>query len=217
MWCLNGSPETYTFCYNYESGQIYDNAIVTVQNNDLSSNDGEGLDLDSDIYGNATVTVTGNTISNSTGNDGIELEDAIYGNATLTIDNNDILNNDDGINLLSSSGNNITDNTISSNKWHGIWLNSNINTITGNTISNNDYGIYLNFSFFNLILKNNFLDNELDAFFINSFINHWKQNYWNKPHLLPKPIFGKIVILYREITWIQFDWHPAKEPYDIGG
>jgi len=90
------------------------------------------------------------------------------------------------------------------------------NTITKNTISNNDYGIYLYSSSSNTILKNNFLDNERDAFFITSFLNRWKQNYWNEPRVLPKLIFGVIEIGSIWLPWINIDWNPAQEPYDIG-
>ena len=43
------------------------------------------------------------------------------------------------------------------------------------------------------------------------------QNYWNESRILPKPIFGDILIikLLFIFQWIQFDWRPAKEPYDI--
>lgn len=50
--------------------------------------------------------------------------------------------------------------------------------------------------------------------------NKWSRNYWDRPRLLPKPIIGtrRIVInedLFLDIPWVNFDWHPAQEPYDI--
>jgi len=86
-----------------------------------------------------------------------------------------------------------------------------------NITTNNMHGIYLLRSYNNRIINNNFIDNEKDAFFSDSFLNRWKQNYWNRPRILPKPIFGEIEIFYRFwIPWFNFDWHPAQEPYDIG-
>jgi hypothetical protein len=51
--------------------------------------------------------------------------------------------------------------------------------------------------------------------------NKWVGNYWNKPRILPKLIFGvRENILFGTKTihfpWFQFDWHPAQQPYDIG-
>ena len=51
--------------------------------------------------------------------------------------------------------------------------------------------------------------------------NHFEGNYWGKSRLFPKPIIGSI--MYKKDTqaptivlpWLMFDWHPAKEPYDI--
>jgi hypothetical protein len=45
-------------------------------------------------------------------------------------------------------------------------------------------------------------------------------NYWGQPRTKPYPIYGKIYgkigPFYRiALPWVQFDWHPAKEPYDI--
>ena len=96
---------------------------------------------------------------------------------------------------------------------------------------NNEDGIILGgigqnyYHRYNTIVKNNFLDNERDAFFRNSrfisnFIsNRWNQNYWNRPRIFPKLIFGKIrtsSTYIPHILWINIDWNPAKEPYDIG-
>jgi len=148
---------------------------------------------------------------------------------------NTIWNNGQGI-YLNGDNNKIKDNTISSNNKGGISLRGRINTIIGNTISNNYYAIYLsegNLPFpytryprisFNIIFKNNFIDNEQDANFVNSLLNLWWRNYWNEPRLLPKPIIGvlyfrfggRISYIDFTISWRpQFDWFPAKEPYDI--
>jgi len=45
--------------------------------------------------------------------------------------------------------------------------------------------------------------------------NHWDSNYWDKwIGFGPKLIFGRIG-LNGLIPWVNFDWHPAEEPYDI--
>ncbi|UCD12972.1 MAG: right-handed parallel beta-helix repeat-containing protein, partial [Thermoplasmatales archaeon] len=122
-----------------------------------------------------------------------------------------------GIRLHGWNNNNtITGNTISNN-WDGIDLyESSSNTITGNTISlNNRYGIHLEDSSNNTIQKNNFINNKRHAFFFNCK-NTWKQNYWNRPRILPKLIFGKVEIGSTMIPWINIDWRPALKPYDIG-
>jgi hypothetical protein len=43
----------------------------------------------------------------------------------------------------------------------------------------------------------------------------WNHNYWNRPRILPKIIFGKIELKFTSIPLINIDWRPAKEPYDI--
>ena len=66
---------------------------------------------------------------------------------------------------------------------------------------------------FNVITKNNFL--ESDPFF-QSGINEWNENYWGQPLDAPKRIIGRIGY-FGIIPWLNFDEHPAQEPYDIGG
>ena len=127
-----------------------------------------------------------------------------------------------GIDIYASY-NTITGNIISNNEY-GIYLIGSSNTITGNNISNNGYGIYLTYmgdfhfirSSENTILKNNFLGNKWSAFFRADWTNTWKQNYWNRPRILPKLIFGTFVVIGSiQIPWFNIDWRPAKEPYDI--
>jgi len=178
-------------------------------------------------------TITDNMISNI-GITGL----SITGDSNI-ITNNILTNNDCAINLYGFS-NNIMGNTITSDISHG-YKDSGINiqssrlniikgnnilnqeigikleschwtTITGNTISKNELGMLLeDDTQGNIIQKNNFLDNERNAAFHHSFLNRWMQNYWGKPRIFPKLIFGHILF----IPWIQVDWRPAKEPYDI--
>jgi parallel beta-helix repeat protein len=79
------------------------------------------------------------------------------------ITNNSISNNNaHGIYLYSSSNNNIiTSNNIYSNSWYGIRLSSSSNNrISSNNISNNDGGIYLDSSSNNSITSNNISNND---------------------------------------------------------
>ena len=93
------------------------------------------------------------------------------------------------------------------------------NNISWNVFANNSFGILLHESQSNNISSNNFMYNSIHAFFVNAK-NKWIGNYWNIQKLLPKPILGikKIPLLQGRtipILWLQYDWHPAQEPYDI--
>ena len=129
-----------------------------------------------------------------------------------SISGNNIGNNNcDGILLHSSSDNSIVKNKISNNNWFAIEaFYSSDNSIAGNNISNNRAGVYLEDSSNNIVKENNFIDN-------NRF-NAWYGNYWDDWQLpLPRSIYGTIHLerFDKDILWFNFDWHPAREPYDI--
>jgi len=133
------------------------------------------------------------------------------------------------------SYNNFSDNDV------GIWcINSNENEINRNIFSNYHGSISLEQSDKNNILENIFFSgnnihlynsyknsinynniyNGANAYFTYTsfpflFANNWNNNYWGKSLFHPKIIFGSIGIIGL-IPWINFDWHPAKEPYPIG-
>lgn len=123
----------------------------------------------------------------------------------------------DGIILHSSSSNNIVRGNIAQNNgYYGIVLDSaHDNTITENTVRNNGYyGIILNSSDNNVIRHNNFMTNRKHAFFMKWSImpshNSWDENYWDDWSMpVPRLIPGRM----KRIPWINFDWHPAQEPY----
>lgn len=81
------------------------------------------------------------------------------------------------------------------------------------------FGILLENSSLNEITCNNLKRNIVNAYFQSpdGGVNTFNNNYWNRPRLLPKPILGTRTIGSRSIPWIQFDLHPAREPYDISG
>ena len=113
----------------------------------------------------------------------------------------------------------VAENSIINNEY-GIFLASdcqpaelNLNNITKNLIKDNtECGIYLNNTYNNSISNNNFIFNKRTTYFENSY-NTWNNNYWNRPRLLPCPIFGKM----DSKLSIEWDWHPRLLPNNIGG
>ena len=129
-----------------------------------------------------------------------------------------------GISMCSSRGNKIIGNIISQHHM-GIKFNDNVRCIVvSNTIANNTKGLQLHFSRGDIIMNNNFLNNDRDAFFLRFLfdfeipIKHslFLRNYWNEPLSNPKIIHGELWGNIIDIKWINFDWFPAQEPYDIG-
>ena len=86
-----------------------------------------------------------------------------------------------------------------------------------NFLNSKKCGIYLyGFSRQNHIHHNNFIKDSksINAYFVQfSHMNTWNKNYWNKPRTIPYPIIGSLGLGIP--SWINFDWNPAKEPYDI--
>ncbi len=122
-----------------------------------------------------------------------------------------------GIYIFNGAYNDILRNRISNCSSCGIDIvGSGYNTCQYNSIENNAYGVHLYEDGFNHIKQNNFINNTVQAGFFHSLqLTHgdrWNQNYWNKPYRLPYPIFGRVFLI---VPWVQFDWRPAQEPYDI--
>ena len=75
----------------------------------------------------------------------------------------------------------------------------------------------------NKFYQNTFLENTKDVRYAIYGSNDWDANYWGRGRILPYPIFGLKhpgnllgeIFLNLKIPWIEIDWHPAKEPYDI--
>ena len=205
---------------------IYNEEVSISKSINLIGEDKETTIIDGNKKYNAVnlldskTMITGFTIQNCS-KSGFIAGISIINSDNNTITANIITNNALGIYLEYSNNNIITGNIISNNNGSSLFLGvSNGNTITGNIISNNYYGIYLFWSYNNTILKNNIIFNKRNADFINppSWLNQWDQNYWNRPRLLPKIIFGRTswLGLLELIPWINIDWHPARQPYDIG-
>ena len=121
-----------------------------------------------------------------------------------------------GISFWGGSFNTITRNRINNCSQFGIDVMNTGNVIQFNTIENNAYGLHINTAGSSRIKQNNFINNTRQAGFdqnINFILgNRWIQNYWNRPRLLPYPIVGTVFVI---MPWVQLDWRPAKEPYDI--
>jgi len=162
----------------------------------------------------------------------------IMGTSDSKFYNNIISNNEQGIWL---NGNNcsVYENLISNNEV-GIELynGEEPNFIEYNQISNNEMGVRA-YNTRATIRFNNFINNDVQASFLkgNMLISYiidpfslftkqkWNSNYWDDWKVrIPKPIIGELIIaifpllrFYYEFKFVsfQFDWHPAKEPYDI--
>jgi parallel beta-helix repeat protein len=184
-----------------------------VSENIISNNENFGIYL---LRNNINITIEDNIISHNNGS-GIYIRDDVH---NLSINHNIITdNNEAGIVMGESSHNKICKNNIAFHEC-GIFLwGANLIDIINNNIQNNEKeGLRLWDSKNNNISRNNFIKNkETNAFFYGTLFNcrnKWNSNYWGRPRLLPKIIFGRIG-LYANIPWFQFDWHPAKQPYDI--
>jgi len=136
------------------------------------------------------------------------------------ISGNTLIDNYIGISLSNSSNNEIIRNNITNSYWYGLRLvdKSNNNMVIRNTIANNsEYGIYLQYSFYNKFKENNIMKSNRSVYFGSSLLNRWMSNYWERPRLLPYPIFGKMKLGNITFPWLNFDWRPALKPHDILG
>ncbi|UCD13235.1 MAG: right-handed parallel beta-helix repeat-containing protein [Thermoplasmatales archaeon] len=135
--------------------------------------------------------------------------------------------------LTDSCENTVSNNLIENARQKGIYIffMSHHNIISNNTFINTSWGIQIEANG-NKIIYNNFINNighahftVFNPFFVPRFnYNKWDRNYWDNwigltnPSFskFPKIIFGAFIRSRIPISWLQFDWHPAKEPYDIG-
>ena len=200
--------------YGIELDMSSDN---TIMENNILNNYGGIM-----VYPVANNNIISNNIVSNNGYDNKGFGISIGCSNYNTISENTIIfNYNYGIHIWMSSNNNtVSGNTISSNYGDGIFLDNNIifsdnNIINGNDISsNNEIGINITLSSKNTISENNFRNNKRSSFFIDCK-NIWKHNYWGRPRMLPKLIFGVIKIDSKWIPWANIDWRPALRPYDI--
>jgi hypothetical protein len=138
------------------------------------------------------------------------------------------------------SYNNVHDNDI------GIELGGNRNEVYRNNIKNNYVkGMIVSNPSHGRVIQNNFINNQRDVriWMFGVPLSYVSQltfdgNYWDRARILPHPIGGlywldswlmawfigvlfgtKILDMLEEYysNFVRFDWHPAKEPYDIPG
>jgi parallel beta-helix repeat protein len=188
--------------------QVENAELNTISENTIDTNS-IGVYLDE----SSNNTITDNTISNCLG-DGVYLTGR---SDYLTISFNTITDNlNNGIYASWSEHCTIQGNTIANNgevNESGIYLTaSSYCEIIENTIDgNNEYGIQLVlWCNENKIRQNNFMNNKINAIFFTSALNRWSFNYWNRPRIFPKPIFGIMGIM----PWINFDWRPLLTPFE---
>jgi len=151
-----------------------------------------------------------------------------------TVKYNTLTFNIHGILIGSASFNDVSLNTISNNvngicfDINSVGHNTSHNTVSYNMIKKNSYGVYLSQGGHlrgcvtdNMFFRNNFLNNsENDAFFCLWLFrckNTWSGNYWGEPRILPKVIVGRTGFLPKQmnVPWVNVDWHPAREPYEL--
>ncbi len=130
------------------------------------------------------------------------------------IEHNIIINSTVAIGVTQDAKNAVIKNNAVSNGYYGIRLTS-FNSVIKNEIDGFIYGVEA-LGHNNTVIKNNFVGNTRNAVFM-AAPNKWDENYWYNWRLsIPKPIFGMTGKLAL-IPWMEFDFHPAKEPWKIGG
>lgn len=197
--CLITNTNVHSNCYTGITLQEQCQNI-TISYNDITSND-YGINCDSYHFPFEYNTFIGNTIRFN--RNGIRVE----GSKNI-IQGNIVENNDKGIRVIGS-----------------------LNKILNNDIRNSTTtGLYLYDAERCLIKSNNFINNQDHAEFekYSMLGSHFRRNYWgNSTGVGPKIIWGSrgFVVgfdrngwpIIQMVPWMQFDWFPVKEPYDIPG
>jgi len=200
---------------------------------------------DNDVTGIKLAYSSDNEISRNlirdNGYDGIDFFNC-YRN---TISFNTIISCDIGIGIIRSSFDNIIIFNDLEYHDLGILISDKSvdNSILSNNIKHNDLGIsIIEDSVGTSIMENNLIDNVCNAYFeiiflktfLTKIINskriemiNWNMNYWDGNLSTPEIISGNMYLEYNPIDIykppqkkfimkvVDFDWHPAEEPYDI--
>lgn len=186
---------------------------VTISDNTIINHAFIGIQLQTSSYD----VISGNRIENN-GGQGIELSLSSNHNSIL---NNSIINNAKEAILvggITSTENTIAGNNISHNQIGIRFTSAGSNTIRSNNIQGSTMeGVLLQSSNENAIEKNNFIQNKRQAAFKLSSRNTWDANYWSNwiGFKLTQPLFQKFPKVIGGLLRINFDWHPAKLPYNI--
>lgn len=212
---------THNIFYVNSSNVIYlsDSENCFIADNLIISSEGGSITLNESSY---------NKISNNLLNSGTPrgLGIALRLSDFNTISNNTLRNYTWAIYIIESENLSIISNHIENpSQWRnlgsmGIWVIESYDILVQyNFISGYKFGIHLNDVRQMVISKNTLMKNIVHARFYNTgfFSNTWDQNYWGRPHILPKPIFGIKYIYTLYPGFVEFDWHPSQVPYDILG
>ncbi len=242
-WAIFSNSDNVSIMVNnieHNSGAIYiqDCQNMTIKWNDITENHRQAIDL----YNVSNSTISWNFIyGHYTQYLGAGIQ--LFLSKNITINDNTIHHNYFGVDCIDSSYTTIYSNEIkecesiaiffSKASWCNISSNilssyidgiyfshhSNYNSVFMNDIHGslrNDVNIAS--SFFNTVTHNNMEKKRNTASIFNSMFNRWDENFWGAPRTFPKPIFGSYYINSTiGIPLLQFDWHPAKEPFDIPG
>lgn len=209
--------------YNHIFGNIFTNNLIgvfialsnqnTISNNRFIANRWHGLIVD----GSFNIISDNVIVQHEKFGMGISLSHNI-------VNRNHISRNKGGIDLFPPA----SDTTISMN----------------NITNNNGYGLSVGSVAKNSIVKNNLIGNDVNADFQKSLLfvplimillkidprininsdytagrTIWDGNYWDDLEEPPYPIYGSITLwgyhMITPIKWVNYDRHPAAEPYDI--
>ncbi len=166
------------------------------------------------LVGSKDYSITNNDITDST-SVGIYLGDDVY--STFLPEN------------ISIIGNTITRSAQAIFSMHTFNM-----SIEGNHIQDNGLGISFVYDCFTSVTENTFQGNTktidyqwvfFPRFSIQQKVPQFDRNFWDASREFPHPVVGKwnffepyfIFVPILKIPWVTFDWHPSKEPYDIGG
>ena len=223
---------------NYFGIDVYQSSQNTIYGNHISQQVGFGGGIH--ISARSTSNEINNNVMEGKGNTKDVVGIGIFGDKN-SVANNEIHGYSRGIDAwLAGSENNISGNNIYNNGY-GIYMGYDFasNRIAGNRIHNNDVGLFLtdgcrgniieknNVTFNrlgintkdaagNTIRRNNImwnLNNAYVFYYIRDFPgNRWINNYWGRPHMLPKMIPCIIGLRHGIILGFEIDWRPALLP-----
>jgi parallel beta-helix repeat protein len=107
-----------------------------------------------------------------------------------------------------STGMVISHNLIVNDTWNIDFYKCHGNVIVNNTLRySSAQNIYLAYSSDNIITGN-----YLSTVWFNNSKNMWNGNYWHRPRLFPKLIFGEKTVLGHRFPDFQVDWTPLRQP-----
>jgi len=225
--------------YNMVGIWITPHADYTNISNNIISRHYAGIHMASDsnhnrIFNNIIAENSDTLTQHFIGHDGAGI--LLFNNKENEIFGNNIDYNGNGIYLITSEKNHIYNNIILNSENIGISVDrSHSNTIRNNEINNSSRGVLISEGNENIVhnnnisycfigveleeksYKNNIHHNNLFNCMTMAYTNHapfnkWRRNYWGRPRILPKPIFGLIGYFDNSLI-TDFDWFPALRPY----